>query len=379
MMPRASAEAGATPFDRGFAAYMASNCAGALDELYLATLSENKFQDRARLYLAHCQSLLGQPDSAAFHLDKIETKNLLPADVPLFKDLKAKHATQIAVLHKLYFNVSPYVGISNTSPDTVKGTSQFYGLSLGVSRPTWSVSAFYEGYSLDMVPKTYKDYTQTMFGAQGGYFIVPIWRLSASFTTINASTDQLKGVTIAGLQTDIYFRPAWSLFIEGYSSSYPKLLANAAGVYKYEVSARQVVAGLRFPVVNTETAGLNGALSVGSVSVAKPSDAAAVSPKGLRNASRFEGLLSTFYKAASASVTAWSGAEVLGVRGRGTTVYNSTDKHKSGVKLGLGYAFNSYFSVGAGYGVETYESTDTTGATKDFNSSTATLSGSINW
>ena len=219
-----------------------------------------------------------------------------------------------------------------------------------------------------------------MVGGNLGYFVLPSWRISGSYTNIHGSTDQLNSVSVIGAQTDYYFTPTWSLFLEYYSSSYPKLLANKAGTYKYPVNASQFVAGLGFPIYNSEGFGINGAASYSGITLDKSKDTAVVAETNLANdTSRFEVVLSTYISKATAALTYWSGKEVLGVRSRGAIVMDSTDLHKDGEKLSLGYAINKYLSLGASYGMETYTAEDTTAKYRDFQSSTMTGLVSINW
>lgn len=374
------AKSESNPFDDGFTKYMASNCAQAVAPLYQASISKGPNKDRAHLYLAHCQSLFGQTADAAYNLDQIKAKKLEGADLALYKTLKQKHEAEIDALHKLYFNASPYAGTSTTSPSTVKGTGMFYGLSLGVSRPSWSVGLFYESFSMDMVPTTSKDYSQSMIGGQLGYFVLPTWHVSGSYTTISGSTDQLKSISIPGVQTDYYFLPGWNVFGEYYSSTYSKLVADSAGSYKFPVSVSQAVVGLGFPIINRESAGMNGSANYTSISLTKPSDSGAVIGKALdKSTARMEAVLSAYFKSATAALTYWTGSEVLGVRARGAVVNNAADLRKDGIKINLGYTLNAHFGLGASYSVETVESTDIDGQYKDFKSSTAMGSAFINW
>lgn len=359
---------------------MASNCAEALEPLYQATLSESDIKNRAHLYLSHCQFVLLQNERGVYNLEQVSAKHLADDDKKLYKSLKKAHQGEIDALHKLYFNASPYFGVSSNSPKEVKGDSTYYGLSLGVSRPTWSVGAFYEDFTMKMVPTGYKTYTQSMMGAQLGYFILPTWRVSGSYTKIGASTDQLKTTSVVGLQTDYYITPLWSVFLEYYASDYPTLFADTAGIYKYDVKAGEVVGGLRFPIYNALTWGLNGTASYTSISLTKPSDNAAVVAKGLANdTAKTEAGVSAWFSAFTAGLTYWSGTEVLGVRGRGAAVYNSTDLHKNGAKASLGYVINAFVGLNVAYGMETFEASNVSGDTIDYKNTSTTVAASFNW
>lgn len=375
----AKAKASSSAFDLGVAKYLASNCAEAMEPLYQATLVKDENTDRARLYLAHCQFVLGQNQNAVFHMDQIKSKKLAEADRKLYKDLKDKYQKDFELAHKLYWNVSPYYGSSNTSPKTVKADSQFYGLSAGVSRPEWSASLFAEQYSLKMAAKTSKDYSQTMVGTQVGYFVMPSWRLSLSYTSITASIDQLKSQYVVGLQTDYYITPFLSLFLEYYRSDYPTLVADSSGKYKFDVAADEAVIGVSFPLYTADTWSLSGSASYTSISVTKPKDSGAVVPKNIKDAGRGEASLTAFFNRFSLSGTYWSGSEILGVRGRGAVVYNSTDRHTNGAKGDVRVTVATGVGVGLSYGVETYEAYGVDGSMKDFTSSTVTGSASFNW
>lgn len=377
---KALAKSSEESFDLGVKQYMAANCAGAMDPLYQASLTESASKDRATLYLAHCQSIYGRGADAGYNLDRIKSKNLTKEDRKLYKELTAKHQKDIDALNKLYFSATPYFGQGTTSPSTVKDASSFYGLSLGVSRPSWSVGAFYEGYTQKFKSAAAKSYTQAMTGGQLGYFVLPNWRVSGSYTSIEGSIDQLKSIGVVGAQTDFYITPAVSLFLEYYSSTYPKLLADSAGTYKYAGSASQVVAGLGFPIYNTTGYGFNGAVSYTGISPTQAKDAAVVANQNLKDdTARYEAVLSTYFAQANASLTYWSGKEVLGVRSRGAVVYNTTDLRKGGSKVNLGYTFTKNVGVGASYGTETYSSTDVDGKYRDFQSSTMTGMFLLNW
>ena len=367
-------------FENGLAKYMASSCATAVEPLYQATLVPSENVDRAHLYLAHCQSIFGQNADAAYNLEAIKHKKLTGADLALYKTLKKKHEADIDLRHKLDFNASAYAGSSTTAPATVKGAATFFGAGLGVSRPTWSLGLFYESYAAKMVPKTYSSYSQSMSGAQAGYFILPSWHISGSFTMIAGSIDQLKSITVAGLQTDFYLTPLWRLFAEYYSSNYPNLVPDTKLSYKYPVTAGEAVVGLGFPIYNGATAGLNGTASYSSISLAKPSNSDASINKDLTKAGgRFEAAIASYIMAATASVSYWSGAEVLGVRARGNVINDTTDLHKNGYKLGLGYTVNPHLGLGASYSGETFESTDVDGTYKDFTSSTVVANVAVYW
>jgi len=371
-------------FDLGFKKYLDSNCAEALDPLYQSSQSELATKDRALLYVAHCQSIFARNLDSAYNLDHVKSKNLArQEDQKLYKDLLAKHRADIETvrnLGKVAFNGVGYVGQGTTSPDSVKDTSEYYGLSLGASRPTWSVNAFYEGYTQKMTPETLSSYSQTMGGGQLGYFVLPSWRVSASYTSITGSIDQLKSVSVVGAQTDYYFMPYWSVFLEYYMSSYPKLLANSSSVYKYPVDANQYVAGVNFPIIPGEKSGLTGTASYSGISLKKSSDASAVIPDNLKeDTSRFELSLSGYMSQASAAITYWSGKEVLGVRGRGAIVMDSTDLRKSGAKVNVGYSLTKNLGLGGAYGTETYTSTNLSGEKTDFTSSSITGLIFVNW
>jgi hypothetical protein len=377
---QAKAASSDVSFDDGYKKYMAANCTEAMEPLYQSSLQEFENKDRALLYLAHCQSIFGRTLDAAYNLDRIKAKNLKKDDQKLYKDLASKHNKEMNALHKLYFNLTPYAGQGSASPKTVKGDASYSGFSLGVSRPTWSVGAFYESYSQKMVPTTYKTYSQTMMGAQLGYFILPTWRVSGSYTNIHGSNDQLNSVSAMGVQTDYYFMPAWSLFLEYYASNYPKLLANKVGTYLYPVSASEMVVGLGFPLFNGDGFGINGSANYSTVSLTKSNDTEAVANVNLaKNTGRSEVVLSTYAGKANAALTYWAGTEVLGVRSRGSVVMDSTDLHKGGSKLSLGYTFNAHFGVGAAYGVETYTAANVAGTYEDFQSSSTTGMLIVNW
>lgn len=357
---------------------MAANCAEALDPLYQATLKQSKVVDRAHLYLAHCQSIFAQDANAAFNLQAINQKNLGEDDLKLYKQLMTKHKESIDAANKIYFSISPYVGQSTVSPKSLKGTGTFYGLSLGASRPTWSLGVLYESFSLTMVPANTSTYTQGMTGLQAGYFVLPSWRVSGSYTQIAGSTDQMKNISVLGVQTDYYIKPLFSVFAEYYSSNYPKLLLNKSSQYALPVGASQIVGGIGFPIVNSAKWGLNGVASYTSITVKQSNDTNVVLEKNLNsNANRSELTLNGYVGKATAALSGWSGAEVLGVRSRGSAVNNSTDRRKSGAKLGLGYYFNPMFTLGASYSSETYTAADTTGSYVDFTVATSMLNASI--
>ncbi len=351
-----------------------------MDPLYQSSLRESETKDRALLFLAHCQSIFARNLDAAFNLDQIKSKNLKKEDQKLYKELTAKHQADIATLHKLYFNLTSYAGQSSNSPNSVKDTASYYGFSLGVSRPLWSVNAFYEGFTQKMTPATYSGYSQSMVGAQLGYFILPSWRVSGSYTSIHGSNDQLDSVSTIGAQTDYYFTPLWTVFLEYYTSSYPKLLANSSGTYQYAVSANEVVAGVGFPIFNGDGFGVNGSASYSGVSLTKSKDAGVVANENLaKDTARYEAVLSAYVAKINAAITYWSGKEILGVRSRGAVIMDSTDLRKGGSKLSVGYTFNKNIGIGAAYGMETYYASDTTGTYRNFQSSTMTGLMTLNW
>jgi hypothetical protein len=362
------------------ASYMAANCAAAMDPLYQASLNQPDVKDRALLYLAHCQSLFARDQDAAFNIDQVKKKNLKKEDEKLYKELTAKLKPNVESLHKIYYNVTPYVGQGSSTPNTVKAASSFYGFSLGISRPTWSVGAFYEGFTQKLTSKTAKTYTQTMMGGQGGYFILPSWRLSGSYASIHGSNTQLNSVSAAGLQTDYYISPTISVSLEYYSSNYATLMADKSGTYKYPVSASQFVAGVGFPIYNSATFGVNGTASYTGITLRKSTDKAAVSNENLdKNPSRIEVAVSSYFSKATAGLTYWTGQEILGVRSRGTVIMGSTDLRKGGSKVNLGYAITPNVSIGASYSAETYRSTNVAGTYEDFQSATSTGVLILNW
>lgn len=377
---KAQAKGSDGSFDTGYKLYMAANCADAMEPLYQSTLRTSENKDRALLYLAHCQSIFLRDADAAYNLDRIKSKNLVQADQKLYKDLSSKHKTSIEALHKLYFNLTPYAGQSTVSPSSVKGAASFYGLSLGVSRPEWSVGAFYESFSQKFTPAGVSAYSQSMMGAQLGYFVLPSWRVSGSYTSIHGNNDQMNSVGVAGLQTDYYFTPFWTVFLEYYASSYPKLLSNLAGVYQYSTNADQMVAGVGFPIVNGTGFGVNGSASYTGITLKKSSDPAVyANPNLSNNTARYEAVISAYYAKVNGALTYWSGKEVLGVRSRGAVVMDNTDLHKGGSKVSLGYTISKNFGVGASYGMETYTASDIDGTYKNFQSGTTTGMLLVNW
>lgn len=358
---------------------MASNCAEAVEPLYQATLKQSKVTDRAHLYLAHCQSIFTQDANAVFNIQKVKPKNLNDNDLKLYNQLMAKYKATIDAANKIYFNASPYVGQSTVSPKSIKGTGTFYGLSLGASRPSWSLGLLYESFSLKMVPTTMSTYTQAMSGVQAGIFVLPSWRVSGSYTQIGGSTDQMKNISVVGAQTDYYISPLFSVFLEYYSSNYPKLLLNKTSLaYSLPATANQFVGGIGFPIMNKPTWGLNGVATYTSIAVKQSGDSSVVVEKNLStDANRSELSVNGYIGSATASLAGWSGAEVLGVRARGSAVNNSTDRRKSGIKGAVGYIFNPMFNLGASYSSETYTAANISGTYVDFTVATSMLNASI--
>jgi len=368
-------------FTEGFSEYMASRCATAMEPLYQASLLEGPLANQSHLYLAHCQSLLGQSDSAAYHLGLIDSKGLEKADKKLFHELKKKHQGDIDRLESISYSLTPYYGQSQVSPDSTKSGSSFYGASLSLMRPRWSLGLGYEELEVKLTAKNSAAYTQAMIFAQAGFFVIDTLKISASATSVNASTEQMKSISVFGVQTDYYVTPAVDLYVEVYTSNYPKLLADSTYAYKYPVSANQVVLGSSFPIYNDKTYGFNGGASFSSIALNKSTDAAAVSVKALQtNTQRVELVVSSWFHAATAAVTYWTGTEVLGVRGRGAIINNSTDLKKGGSKLSLGYGFTKHIGVGIAASSEDFESTDVATGTYTKYSSTGTMATlSLNW
>jgi len=369
-------------FNQGAAEYFASRCNTALEPLYQASILDGPLTSQAHLYLAHCQSVLGQNDNAAFHLEQVEAKALpTKADKKLFHELKQKHKAEIDKLTAIGFSFSPYYGFTTVSPDSTKSGSSYYGGALSAYRPKWSVGLGYEGLAIDMNVKNVANYSQSMIFAQGGYFVLDSLKLSASATSVEGSTDQMKGIKVLGVQADYYVTPIVDLFVEGYSSQYPKLLADSKYSYQYPVSATQFVIGSSFPIYNALTYGFNGAASVTAISLNKSSDKSAVVDKSLEHdTTRYEVVLSSWCSAATASITYWAGTEVLGVRGRGAVINNSTEQKTGGVKLSAGYGISKYVGVGASVSQETYKATDlTSGTYKEFTATGGMGTLSLNW
>lgn len=371
-------------FDIGVSEYLASRCINALDPLYQASLMEGSHKDLAHLYLAHCQSVLGQPANAAYNLQAIHPKGLSKNDKSLYRDLKKKHAADIAALaplNPLNVNLTAYVGQNKVTPTTNKTGSNFYGGLVNVAKTSWSLGLGYESLSMDMTPTTVKDYSQSMIVVQGGYFVLESLRIGLSRTNVNGSTDQMKNIGVNGLQIDYYVTPIFSIYGEYYLSSYPNLVPDATYKYKYEVSVSQMVLGTTFPIYNQTSFGFNGGLSLTSINLGLPGDKAAVIDKSLKdNAQRIELVLSSWFGFANANLTYWTGSEILGIRGRGAVVNNSTERKTDGIKLGGGYNFNRTIGIAASYATENFESTNIVdGAYKTFTGNTMMGSLSVNW
>ena len=368
-------------FNQGFSEYMASRCATAMEPLYQASLLDGPLANTSHLYLAHCQSLLGQSDSAAYHLGLVDGKSLEKADKKLFRELKKKHQDDIDRLEAIGYSLTPYVGQSQVSPDSTKSGSSYYGAALSLYRPRWSLGLGYESLALKLTAKNSTAYTQSMIFAQAGFFVIDSLKISASATSVNANAEQMKSISVFGVQTDYYVTPAFSLYAEFYTSNYPKLLADSKYTYKYPVSANQVVVGSSFPIYNDKTYGFNGGASFTSISLSKSSDAAAVSVKSLEsNTQRVELVVSSWFHAATAAVTYWTGTEVLGVRARGAIINNSTELKKGGQKLSLGYGFTKHVGIGLSASSEDFEATDATTGTYTKYSSTGEMATlSLNW
>jgi hypothetical protein len=368
-------------FAMGVASYLASQCADAFDPLYQASIQKGPQKPLAHLYLAHCQSVFKQNENAAYNLSQVKADRLQPADRELYDSLMDKHKNDFKPVSTLVTTVLGYLGQTSYQPDSTKASSQFFGLYGALAWPTLNLGLGYESLSMDLKPAALKDYSQTMAVFQGGYFWSPSFKTSISLSSIQSNSKQMESILAPGIQLDYFFSPFWSLFAEFYKSSYPKLLADIAGTYKYPVDATEAVLGGRFPLFSHGHHGASGLISLTHIALDSSEDKAALLPKTLnKDSQKIEAIFYGWIHKNSLSLGYWLGTETLGIRERGSVVNNGTDRKKGGFKLSLDRTFGDFSTVGLSYGSESFEAIDyTTAALKDYQSSTVTAKLGFFW
>lgn len=369
-------------FGIGVDHYMSSRCSEALEPLYQASLLNGPKKSLAHLYLAHCQSVFSQKENAAYNLSMVNPEMLTPADRALYDSLIEKHKGDMTPQETSSFSsLLAYVGQTSHSPNTNKSSANFVGLA---GTHLWKYLSFglgVESLKIDLKPSALKDYSQSMALGQIGYFWTPSIKTSLSATSINTSSSQMKSVFVPGIQADFYWSAVLRFFVEYYTSSYSKLLADTAGTYKYPVDVRQAVFGAYFPLMGGVHKGVSGSLTMTAISLETSKDRSAVIPKTLnKDASRVEGAVFAWLGKNSLTLQHWVGTEVLGVRDRGAVVNNGTDRKIGGSKISLDRTVGSHTHLGVSYAPESYESIDyTTQAKKEFSSASISLKAGVFW
>ncbi len=368
-------------FAIGVSNYLASRCADALEPLYQASIQKGPQKSLAHLYLAHCQSVFKQNENAAYNLNQVRVERLQPADRELYDSLLAKHEKDLKPVSTLATSALVYFGRTSYQPDSTKASSQFYGLYGALAWPTINLGLGYESLNMDLKPAALKDYSQTMAVFQGGYFWSPSFKTSVSVSSIQSNSSQMESILAPGMQLDYFFTPFWSFFVEYYKSSYPKLLADISGTYKYPVNASEAVIGGRFPLFSHGPHGASGQVSVTHINLETSTDKSALLPKTLnKDSQKIDVLLYGWFHKNALSLGYWVGSETLGIRDRGSVVNNGTDRKKGGYKLALDRTFGDVTNVGLSYGSESFEAIDyTTAALKDYQSSTVTAKLGFFW
>lgn len=368
-------------FAMGVASYLASKCADALEPLYQASIQKGPQKSLAHLYLAHCQSVFKQNQNAAYNLSQVRPDKLLPADHELYDTLMAKHKNDIKPESTLVTSVLAYLGQTSYQPDSTKASSQFFGLYGSLAWPSLNLGLGYESLSMDLKPAALKDYSQTMAVLQSGYFWSPSFKTSISLSSIQSNSSQMESILAPGFQLDYFLTPFWSLFAEFYQSSYPKLLADISGTYKYPVQAREAVLGGRFPLFSHGPLGASGLISLTHIALDSSEDKAALLPKTLnKDSQKIDAILYGWIHKNTLSIGYWIGTETLGIRDRGSVVNNGTDRKKGGFKLSLDRTLGDFSNIGLSYGSESFEAIDyTTAALKDYQSSTVTAKLGFFW
>lgn len=334
---RANANRDEALFEIGYWDYLNNNCDAAVSSFLALTYSE-KFENRARLYLAVCQTYLKYPKFAAANYNKIKRVNLNLNEQLIYDQyLTPRLATYAKEVKDFTILAAPYIGVVDHTPKFVKDTAYFQGIAAKVSKERYSVAAALEHFALSFHTAT-PGYSQTQYYGQYTYLLTPNLSLAGSFTFVNASLSTLQGILVGGIQFTYYPRQELTAGLEIYRSRYPKTILDKFSLQPKPIDVYQFTATGKYVKAFSEDFSVTGSLALSGANSTYDHNSSLLGSSDAEGARmKLEEKVKIQIANRSVAVSYWHGREVLGVRGQGAVIYSSIgDRLNSGYSIDVG-------------------------------------------
>lgn len=342
----------------GHHAYLEKNYGVCADQSYQALLTTGEidgvFRNRARLYLAFCQSWLAMKGLAAYHIKQVDPDDLTASERKLWLKLKAHLRAEIETQEKIHFVLYPYYGQLGFSAGSPKVTGNYFGFYSDILAPGWKLTLGAESLAVTMVPQL-SNYSQGM-GLLGlslplgsshifGQNYEREWHLRSAYIYSDLSS-QIGMIFQSGISWQVL--RLTRLHFDGFYSLYPN---SSLGSLRVGQSSLSIDQGL-YSRPNFELG-----FSVGFHSEF-PS-----APNSYDPMTGFS--LNRIYNRGSVSLNArvgsfglggsyWQGAEAFGVREDAAIIFSALELHRSGWGFNAVWNFYSRISATFKYTIERY-------------------------
>ena len=291
-----------------------------------------KDRNRANLYEAYCCAKIGNRDYAAWLLNNVDKTHLTTNEQRTYLHLSENLTLEMQKYTSYYFWATAYFGSSSFSPKISEKSASLSGFYGGISHQSWEYNLGFETYSLSGVDNSYL-YTQNLSHLNVGKIY--------NWGSLHGFYSNVTGTRSARISTNVY--GAEALYI--WNSKTAFILNLSYSMYTRSVleslSAKQLSFTWDQALFNAKPFKFRG--QVTSETIMTSSKYTEDDPTGFKLDKVYQRLAVGFLadkEFLHLGLNAWFGKEALGVRNRGTLVFNALRNYKSG--FGAKVAWNFY-------------------------------------